>query len=77
MVVAMYMLKDLLAILMIGDGLSAAVVPRRRMQRWAWGPFRRPAEAMDERPALTRLVGFAAVALGLWWTARLPDRPGV
>jgi hypothetical protein len=73
----MHLLKDVLAIVVIGDGISAAVVPGRRVQRWAWGPLRRPAEAMHEHPALTRLAGLATAALGLWWTARLPDRPGV
>lgn len=74
----MVQLKDLLALVVIGDGVSAAVLPRSRMRRWAVGPqwFKDLARTFHDRPMLTRALGLATAGVGLWWTARLPPSEG-
>ena len=59
---------ELLAMLMIGDGLVAALEPRRHARLWLGGPsaWRRVMWSFVERPRLTRCVGVAQLGFGLW-----------
>jgi hypothetical protein len=64
--------KEVIAMLMIGDGTLALVAPRRHMLLWRFGPesYKRLAEAFARRPALTRLLAAVEVAGGLWLALR-------
>jgi hypothetical protein len=63
----MRIVRDLLGMLMVGDGLLMALIPRRRLRRWSIGPgwWQDLGETFRERPALTRLLGFGTALLGL------------
>jgi hypothetical protein len=64
---------ELLAILMIGDGVLALTQPRRHMQLWSAGPepWRNLVSFFEKRPVLTRATGAASIALGLWLASSL------
>lgn len=64
--------KELLAITMIGDGVLAVLQPRRHAQLWKEGPesWQAMVDPLLERPGLTRVLGAASVALGLWLASR-------
>ena len=70
----MTQLKSLLAALLVGDGTTALVIPSRHSARFTGGPeaYRRVARVFVRRPNLTRALAALEVALGLWWTTRLP-----
>jgi hypothetical protein len=69
-------LQSLAAMLMIGDGVFAAVTPRRHVRRWEGGPewWQALMGPLRRRPALTRALGVAEVAAGIAWARRLPAR---
>jgi hypothetical protein len=69
-------LRSLAAMLMIGDGVFAAVTPRRHAKRWQDGPgwWRRLLATFRRRPALTRALGLAEIAAGIVWARRLRPR---
>lgn len=56
------------AITLIGDGALAFVEPTRHVQLWLRGPswWRKMLEPFVERPQLTRWVGAAELAFGIW-----------
>jgi hypothetical protein len=62
-------LQDLLALMTIGDGVLALARPREHCLVWLRGPetWERMVEWFADRPNLTRAVGAAEVAFGLWW----------
>lgn len=64
---------EMLAILMIGDGVLALTQPRRHMQLWNTGPepWRKLCSYFEQRPDLTRAVGLASIGLGLWLASGL------
>ena len=66
---------ELLAMMMIGDGLIASLRPRSHLRLWRAGPapWRRLVLEMERRPALSAAVGAAEAALGLWLVFRLLD----
>jgi hypothetical protein len=59
-------------ILLVGDGVIGALRPERHARLWLAGPrvWREAMEPFAERPRLTRAVGVAEIALGLWLAAR-------
>lgn len=60
-------LLELLAILMVGDGLLALLYPRRHLRLWRFGP-RLYEEIVDwqiARPTITRLIGAGVLGAGL------------
>jgi hypothetical protein len=65
-------IAELVAMLVIGDGVIALSAPRRHSLLWRFGPegYRRATEAFAERPTLTRLLAAAEVGLGLWLALR-------
>jgi hypothetical protein len=69
---SMKRIMELLAMLLVGDGVIAVVAPRRHSHLWKFGPegYRRAVEAFAERPDLTRLLAAAEVGLGLWLALR-------
>jgi hypothetical protein len=65
-------LKHLTAAVLVGDGLLALVSPERDALAWRMGPepFRTLMGLMAKRPSLTRVVGAAQIAVGIWWALR-------
>lgn len=65
-------IKELIAILMIGDGVVGFVAPRRHMLLWKFGPksYRRMVSGFAERPGLVRFLAAAEAAGGLWLALR-------
>ncbi len=63
---------EMLGLLMIGDGTLAATRPSRYMALWVGGPrpWRRMMSFFATRPTLTRVVGAAELAAGLWIALR-------
>jgi hypothetical protein len=59
-------IKELVAIVMIGDGVLSFAAPRRYTLLWEIGPegFKRAIEAFAEHPTLTRVLGAAEAGLG-------------
>lgn len=64
--------KELLAILMVGDGVIGLVAPRRHSLLWRFGParYKRIMTAFAERPILARLLSAASIGAGLWLASR-------
>lgn len=69
-------IKELVAMLMIGDGVIALAQPRRHALLWRFGPasYRDAMEAFVRRPGLTRLLGGVQAGLGLWLASRQQPR---
>lgn len=65
-------LKELLAILIIGDGVLALVAPRRHPRLWKFGPqgYQQLMQAFSERPIMKRFSGVGQIGLGLWLASR-------
>lgn len=65
-------LKEIVAILIIGDGVLAMVAPRRHPGLWWSGPkgYEQLMEALLERPRLKRSLGVGQVVLGLLLASR-------
>ncbi|CAN5234567.1 hypothetical protein BH20ACT9_BH20ACT9_12970 [soil metagenome] len=65
--------REILAMLMIGDGVVGALVPRRHVQRWQRGPraWQQLMGVFATRPALTRLLAIVEV-IGAWYAVQLP-----
>ncbi|AXC10577.1 hypothetical protein ACPOL_1229 [Acidisarcina polymorpha] len=61
--------KHFAAMAIIGDGVMAIVRPRRDATAWAQGPavWKGLMQALNERPALTRLIGVAEVVGAVCW----------
>lgn len=66
------------ALILIGDGVVAAVMPRRHMLRWSTGPdwYQRAMQPLVDHPAATRAVGLGEAGLAMWWSHSMRDRPG-
>lgn len=65
------------ALVLIGDGVVAAVMPRRHMSRWNAGPdwYRRAMQPFAKHPQATRLLGIAEASLAMSWSYSMSDRP--
>jgi hypothetical protein len=63
---------ELAAMLLVGDGVMAALEPRRHIRLWKAGPppWRRMMSLFVRRPQLTRLLGGAEVLAGLALASR-------
>ena len=63
---------ELVAIPLVGDGMLGILIPARHVRRWLVGPtwWRDAMRPFVRRPQLTRWVGIAEVALGLWLAVR-------
>jgi hypothetical protein len=61
--------KHFAAMALIGDGVMAMVRPHHDAQAWASGPrpWRALMNGLNRRPVLTRLIGAAQVAGGVYW----------
>jgi hypothetical protein len=60
-------ISEVVAMLMIGEGVLTIIAPRRHSLLWEYGPegYKRAIEAFAEHPTLTRLVAAVETGLGL------------
>lgn len=71
---------QLVALIMIGDGVTGFFKPRRHSLLWDIGPefFRTAMETLAENPAKARLIYAAEIAIGSWLAARqTPEKPSL
>ncbi len=71
----MVLIKETVAMVLIGDAVLGLVRPRRHVARWQIGPWAPAMAWMRQRPTLTRALAGAELAAGLWYATRLPPRP--
>jgi hypothetical protein len=69
--------KDLVALLLIGDGALTILSPRDRALLWRFGPerFRKSTGWQADHPFYMRLEGIASIALGVWLALRQYREP--
>ena len=60
---------------LIGDGVMALVHPERDAKAWKTGPkvWRDLMHGLSKRPVLTRVIGAAQIAGGIWWALKQED----
>ena len=68
--------KEMVAMMMIGEGLVTVVEPERHCMLWKAGPrlWERMLEPFVDHPNMTRVLGAAQLALGFWLAARQWER---
>jgi len=68
--------KEVAAIMMIGEGIVGALIPRRYMRLWDFGPkrYRKFIKASVKRPNLVRIASAAGAGVGVWWALRQASR---
>lgn len=64
--------KELLAILMIGDGVLALIAPSRHPRLWKFGPrgYQQLMQAFSDHPTMKRFSGIGQIGLGVWLASR-------
>ena len=71
-------LIQLVALIMIGDGVSGLLKPRWHSLLWDVGPetFRETMDALAKNPTKARLLYAAEILVGTWLSTRLtPEKP--
>lgn len=65
-------MKELLGMMMIGEGVTGAIAPRRHMRLWNTGPkqFRDITKFFEKRPKLVTALAAAEIGFGVWLTLR-------
>lgn len=72
-------LKELLGLMLIGEGVVGVLYPEQHTRLWAIGPrpWREFVERCAQQSELLRLLWAAQTGVGIWLTARqLPPRRG-
>ncbi len=61
--------QHFVAMTLIGDGMMALVHPQRDAAAWHMGPepWQKLMRSLHNRPNLTRIIGAAQIAGGVWW----------
>ncbi len=64
--------KHFAAMVMIGDGMMALINPEVDAKAWKKGPkvWRDLMHGLSKRPTLTRVIGLAQIAGGIWWALK-------
>lgn len=70
----MTQIRELLAMVAIGDGILGLVEPRRHVARWAAGPWAGAMTWARRRPGLTRAMAGTQLLVALWYVRRLPPQ---
>ncbi len=67
------------AMVLIGDGVMALVRPRSDAQAWESGPeeWRDLMRGLRRNPTLTRIIGAAQIAGGIWWALSQENESGL
>ena len=70
-------IKDLIAMLLIGDGALTLIAARNRAFVWRFGPkgLRKSASWQADQPFFMRLEGLASIAIGVWLALRQYSEP--
>ncbi len=70
-------LKDIAAMLLVGDAVLAFAMPEKRVRLWHSGPgwWERLVAPLRERPDLVRLLSVAEAGAGLWLAGRVRVHP--
>ncbi len=65
------------AMALIGDGVMALVHPQRDAMAWHVGPapWRKLMRGLHDNPSLTRVIGAAQIAGGIWWALSQETEP--
>jgi hypothetical protein len=65
-------LKEILGIVLIGDGLVGLLQSRRHTSLWRGGPkpYRHMMDELVSRPILSKSVGAALVGIGFWLVSK-------
>lgn len=73
---AMKRTLEVVGLMMIGEGVLAAMAPRGHMALWREGPrpWRRLVDVFAERPRATAALGLAEAAIGVWLARSLMPR---
>jgi hypothetical protein len=60
------------AMALIGDGVMAMIHPKKDAMAWQRGPkpWKDLMAKLNDRPGLTRAIGAAQIAGGIWWALR-------
>jgi hypothetical protein len=72
-------LVECVAMLMIGDGILAVIMPERHMKVWHKGPhlWEMMMRQFIKRPEMTRWLGAVELATGIWLAQKVdPDADG-
>ena len=69
--------KHFAAMVLIGDGVMALIHPGRDAGAWSAGPrpWRMLMQRMSAHPTITRFVGTAQIAAGIYWALMQEDKP--
>lgn len=61
-------LREMIAVIVIGDGVVGLTQPRRHTWLWRSGPrpYQEAMQAFIERPGMTQVVSLVQISLGLW-----------
>jgi hypothetical protein len=64
--------KHFAAMVMIGDGVMALINPERDAKAWKKGPkpWRNFMHHLSKKPTLTRVIGVAQIAGGIYWALK-------
>ncbi len=65
-------MQEVLAMLLIGDGVIGLLQPERHARLWKHGPtqYRRVMEQFVRQPGVTQFLGAVEVGLGIWWASK-------
>lgn len=68
----MVLVKELVAMVLIGDAVLGIARPQRHVARWQVGPWAPAMAWAGQRPVLTRALAGAELVVALWYAGRLP-----
>ena len=65
-------IKDLIAMLLVGDGVLTLIGARNRALLWRFGPerLRKSTSWQADHPLYMRLEGIASIGIGVWLALR-------
>jgi hypothetical protein len=65
-------IKEVMAVLLIGDGVISILEPKRHSKLWAKGPvvYRKAMKPFTRDPVVVQLVGLGLVGVGFWLASR-------
>ena len=68
--------KEMIGLMLIGDGVLAAAWPEEHALLWLQGPelWREMVRPFAENPNVTRLLGIAELGVGLWLARQSMER---
>jgi hypothetical protein len=70
-------IKDLIALVLVGDGVLTLIAARDRALLWRFGPerLRKSTSWQADHPLYMRLEGIASIGIGMWLALRQYQEP--